>query len=67
MKRRSLISRSENAGHPFRRMLAPAIFVTDMDEDAKPAQKNRWWKKEDTHVFCVSFSAFFVVFYTFIA
>jgi len=48
-------------------MLAPAIFVTDMDEDAKPAQKNRWWKKEDTHVFCVSFSAFFVVFYTFIA
>ncbi len=26
-----------------------------------------WWKKEDTHLFVMSFGAFFVVFTTFIA
>lgn len=67
MKRRSLICRSEDARHPFRQMLAPAVLDASMLEETKPAKKEGWWRKEDTHLFFVSFSAFFVVFYTFIA
>ncbi len=68
MKRRSINCRSEDAQHPFRQMLAPAVLNADMlfEEQPKPT-KERWWKKEDTHLFLVSFCAFFVVFYTFIA
>jgi len=55
MKRR-LVCRNEAAGHPFRRMLPPPTL--DMSFTApRPA---RWWRKEDTHLFMLSFSAFFV-------
>jgi hypothetical protein len=63
MSNRRLVCRNEAAGHPFRRMLPPPIMI-----EALPKQKpTKWWKKEDTHLFMLSFSAFFVVFYTFIA
>ncbi|MEE9433355.1 MAG: hypothetical protein V3V15_03855 [Sphingorhabdus sp.] len=63
MKRRAIISRSEGAGHPFRQMLAPAMLSIEVAEE-KPA---KWWKQEDIHLFAMSFIAFFIVFYTFIA
>jgi len=67
MKRRNLICRSEDARHPFRQMLAPAMLKAEALEEAMPEKKQRWWHNEDVHLFGVSFSAFFVVFYTFIA
>jgi hypothetical protein len=33
---------------------------------AMPRRKN-WWRKEDTHLFALSFSAFFVAITSFIA
>jgi hypothetical protein len=60
---RRLVCRNEAAGHPFRRMLPPPVMSEALSTQ-KPA---KWWKKEDTHLFMLSFSAFFVVFYTFIA
>lgn len=60
---RRLVIRNEAAGHPFRRMLPPPVFAT---EEVK-AVKEKWWKKEDTHLFVISFTAFFTVFITFFA
>lgn len=61
MKRR-LVCRNEGARHPFRRMLPPPAL--DMAIAApRPA---RWWRKEDTHLFMLSFSAFFVAITSFI-
>jgi hypothetical protein len=59
----NLVCRNESAGHPLRRMLPPPKF--DMALIANPPAP--WWKKEDTHLFVMSFAAFFVVFSTFIA
>jgi hypothetical protein len=60
---RRLVTRNEGARHPLRQMLPPMVLAADMP---KPAPV-RWWKKEDTHLFVLSFSAFFVVFSTFLA
>ena len=63
MLKTRLVCRNEAAGHPFRRMLPPPVL--DMTLTVPAPQ--RWWKKEDTHLFVVSFGAFFVVFTSFIA
>jgi hypothetical protein len=44
-------------------MLPPPILNAAIT--APPPAK--WWKQEDTHLFVMSFAAFFVVFSTFIA
>jgi hypothetical protein len=62
MKRR-LVCRNEAAGHPFRRMLPPPTLSATI---ALP-RKTSWWRKEDTHLFMLSFSAFFVAITGFIA
>lgn len=62
MLKRRLVCRNEAAGHPFRRMLPPPMLETAL-QAPKPA---RWWKKEDTHLFALSFSAFFVAITSFI-
>ncbi len=63
MSRRLVLS-NEGAGHPFRRILpADALSITALEEPAPL----KWWQHEDTHLFVVSFGAFFTVFYTFIA
>ncbi len=62
--KRKLVLVSEGAGHPFRRMLPPASIALALPEAPKPL---KWWQQEDTHLFVVSFGAFFTVFYTFIA
>lgn len=61
MKRR-IVCRNEAAGHPLRRMMPPPTLL------AAIAQSDlNWWKREETHLFCLSFFAFFVAIYTFIA
>ena len=62
MKRR-LVCRNEAAGHPFRRMLPPPT----LDATLAMPRRTRWWRKEDTHLFALSFSAFFVAITSFIA
>ena len=59
MKRR-LVLTTESARHPFRRSLPPSVFV--LDEKAKRKSDDQDWK-----LFALSFSAFFTVFYSFIA
>jgi hypothetical protein len=63
MQRRLVLS-SEGAGHPLRRMLPPEALLVNERAQKKPA---KWWKKDDTHLFMISFGAFFTVFYTFIS
>jgi hypothetical protein len=60
---RRLVSRNEAAGHHIRKMLPPPV----LDDSLGPQKSTKWWKKEDTHLFVLSFVSFFVVFYTFIA
>ncbi|NJM51386.1 MAG: hypothetical protein HC843_11380 [Sphingomonadales bacterium] len=63
MENRKLVSLNEAARHPLRRMLPPpagGVLILEPKPDT-------WWKKEDTHLFLLSFTAFFIVFYTFIA
>jgi hypothetical protein len=61
---RRLILSNEGARHPMRRMLPPEALLVNQPVVAKP---NRWWHDDDTHLFMISFGAFFTVFYTFIA
>jgi hypothetical protein len=61
---RRLVLTSEGAGHPFRRSMPAAALRLLPEEMPKPLA---WWQREDTHLFVVSFGAFFTVFYTFIA
>jgi hypothetical protein len=63
MLKRKLVCRNEAAGHPFRRMLPPPV----LNAAIVAPQPAKWWKQEDTHLFVMSFAAFFVVFSTFIA
>lgn len=63
MRKRKLVCRNEGAGHPFRRMLPPPELNSALIEPAAA----KWWQAEDTHLFVMSFVAFFVVFSTFIA
>ncbi len=60
---RRLVLNSEDAGHSFRRSLPPADFMINMVE-GEPA---RLFTREDTHLFALSFFAFFVAVYTFIS
>lgn len=63
MLTRRLVCRNEAARHPFRRMLPPPSIDMALIAPKPPS----WWKKEDTHLFVMSFGAFFIVFTTFIA
>ena len=62
MMKRRLVCRNEAAGHPFRRMLPPPV----LDMSIVTRRPARWWRKEDTHLFMLSFSAFFVAITSFI-
>ena len=65
MLKRKLVCRNEAAGHPFRRMLPPPTLNATL---AMPRLSSiNWWRKEDTHLFALSFSAFFVAITSFIA
>lgn len=59
MKRR-LVLTTESARHPFRRSLPPVVLA--VAAKAKRENDDQDWK-----LFALSFSAFFTVFYTFIA
>jgi hypothetical protein len=63
MQRRLVLS-NEGAGHPMRRMLSPEALLVNEPVPEKPS---KWWRQEDTHLFMISFGAFFTVFYTFIS
>jgi hypothetical protein len=63
MLKRKLVCRNEAARHPLRMMLPPPVLETALAAP-KPAS---WWRKEDTHLFMLSFSAFFVAISSFIA
>lgn len=52
--RRRLVSHDEGAGHPFRRSLPVHKVAPTRDED------------KDLKLFVLSFTAFFVCFYTFL-
>jgi hypothetical protein len=62
MMTRRLVCRNEAARHPFRRMLAPPV----LDMTLTAPKPSRWWRKEDAHLFMLSFSAFFVAITSFI-
>lgn len=49
----------------MRRMLSPEALK--VQEPIIEKSKRKWWQKDDTHLFMISFGAFFTVFYTFIA
>ncbi len=57
-----MISISERKPNAFRQQINPDLMVVDAE-----TEKEKWWTKEDTHLFVLSFTAFFIVFYTFIA
>jgi hypothetical protein len=61
---RRLVLTNEGNGHYMRRMLSPEALVVKAPKKEKPI---KWWHKEDTHLFMISFGAFFTAIYTFIA
>jgi hypothetical protein len=63
MIKRRLVTYNEAARHPLRRMLPPPT-VSLVQTAPRPKS---WWRKEDTHLFMLSFSAFFVAITSFIA
>jgi hypothetical protein len=63
MQRRLVLS-NEGAGHYMRRLLPPEALVVKNPNAERP---RKWWQKDNTHLFMISFGAFFTVFYTFIA
>jgi hypothetical protein len=64
MQRRLVLS-NEGAGHYMRRMLSPEALLVNAPVVEK--SKRKWWQKDDTHLFLISFGAFFTSIYTFIA
>lgn len=60
---RRLVLTNEAARHPFRIMLPPAALRLE----PAPRRRIAWWRREDTHLFALSFWAFFTAFYSFIA
>jgi hypothetical protein len=63
MMKRRLVGRNEAARHPFRRMLPPP----QMTHAVIAPRLTSWWRREDTHLFMLSFSAFFVAISSYIA
>ncbi|OYU02011.1 MAG: hypothetical protein CFE36_07860 [Sphingomonadaceae bacterium PASS1] len=63
MLKRRLVCRNEAARHPFRRMLPPP----QMTHALVAPRPTSWWRNEDTHLFMLSFGAFFVAISSFIA
>ncbi|MGB5077522.1 MAG: hypothetical protein WBO17_08595 [Sphingorhabdus sp.] len=63
MLKRKLVCRNEAARHPFRMMMPPPV----LDSAPRAPKATNWWRKEDTHLFVLSFSAFFVAITSFIA
>jgi hypothetical protein len=63
MMKRSLVRHNEAARHPLRQMLPPP----QMAHGAIAPRPTSWWRNEDTHLFMLSFSAFFVSITSFIA
>jgi hypothetical protein len=63
--RRSLVLTSEGAGHWMRRMMPPEALK--MEEEVAVVAPRKWWQNDDTHLFMISFGAFFTVVYTFIS
>jgi hypothetical protein len=63
--KRKLVCRNEFARHPLRAMLPPPII--DMALARSLPQAAKWWKREDTHLFLLSFCAFFVAISSFIS
>jgi hypothetical protein len=62
MQRKLLVS-NDAARHHLRRKLPPLTLAIDLNQDTPI----KWWKREDTHLFVISFVAFFIVFTTFLA
>lgn len=60
---RRLVLTNEAARHPFRAALPPQARVVEEE----PNRRLAWWRREDAHLFGLSFWAFFTVFYSFIA
>ncbi len=60
---RRLVTSNEAARHPFRQRIAPVSNTIAMEK----TETISWWKREDTHLFTISFVAFFIVFTTFLA
>jgi hypothetical protein len=58
MKRRYRVLTSENARHPFRQTLPPAVLA--------PLADSRAQQDNDIKLFALSFAAFFTAFYSFI-
>lgn len=61
---RRLVLTNEGSGHYMRRMLSPEALLVNTPVVEAP---RKWWRQDDTHLFVISFGAFFTVFYTFIA
>ena len=62
MRNRNLTSIAVKKQHSFRQNIDTDVLIVETKEEI-----HKWWTKEDTHLFTLSFIAFFVVFYTFIA
>jgi hypothetical protein len=63
MMKRRLVGHNEAARHPLRQMLPPP----QMTHAVIAPRPTSWWRSEDTHLFMLSFSAFFVSITSFIA
>lgn len=61
---RKLVLTNEGAQHWFRQTLPPHVSKIPAEWQPRP---RKWWQREDSQLFVVSFGAFFTVFYTFIA
>ncbi len=65
--KRALVLTSEDAGHPFRRTLKPHVLRVPQADPVPEASDKGWLRQEDTHLFAISFAAFFTAIYGFIA
>ena len=65
--KRALVLTSEAAGHPFRRTLKPHVLRVPQADPVPEITDKGWWRQEDTHLFAISFAAFFTAIYAFIA
>jgi hypothetical protein len=63
MLKRRLVGHNEAARHPLRQMRPPP----QMAQAVIAPRPISWWRNENTHLFMLSFSAFFVSISSFIA